>query len=207
MATNVMAAKAPGLLLLAAILTSLPVLWFFAAPILDSSEASAHAPHGLTLYLHVIGGLTVIVAGAGALYIGWTRKAFKRHKWFGYTYLSLGSLMAISALALSLEAPHPPRSLYVATGTLAAVWLAVAAMAYRSARNRRYLVHRDWMIRSYVLTWTFVGCRIATSVDLFPALGAESVTAAIWVNWIVPFVVCEIALQWRAGSKAAAARE
>ncbi len=27
-------------------------------------------------------------------------------------------------------------------------------------------------------------------------------TAAIWVNWIVPLVVCEIALQWRAGSNA-----
>jgi hypothetical protein len=58
------------------------------------------------------------------------------------------------------------------------------------------------MIRSYVLTWTFVGCRIAQNVDFFPALGAESVTAAIWVNWIVPLVVCEIALQWRAGSAA-----
>jgi hypothetical protein len=159
--------------------------------------------HGATLYLHVIGGLCILVAGAGALYIGWTRKAFKGHKWFGYTYLGLGTVMALSALVLSVEAPHEPRSLYVATGTLAAVWLAVAAMALRSALNRRFLVHRDWMIRSYVLTWTFVGCRIATNVDIFPALGAESVTAAIWVNWIVPFVVCEIALQWRASSKAA----
>ncbi|MBA3525540.1 MAG: DUF2306 domain-containing protein [Sphingomonas sp.] len=154
----------------------------------------------------MVGGVSIIVAGGGALYIGWTKKAFKRHKWFGYTYLGLGSIMALSALALSVEAPHEPRSLYVATGTLAAVWLAVAAMALRSARNRRFLVHRDWMIRSYVLTWTFVGCRIATNVNVFPNLGPESVTAAIWVNWIVPFVVCEIALQWKAGSKAVAHR-
>jgi hypothetical protein len=183
-------------------MTSLPVLWFFATPILNATEAPAHVRHGATLYLHVIGGLSILVAGAGALYIGWTRKAFKRHKGFGYTYLSLGALMALSALALSVEAPHEPRSLYVATGTLAVVWLAVAAMALRAARNRRFLVHRDWMIRSYVLTWTFVGCRIATNVDVFPNLGVESVTAAIWMNWIVPFVVCEIALQWKAGGKA-----
>jgi hypothetical protein len=202
MASRPLGRKVPGLLFAGAIITSLPVLWFFAIPILDASEASAHVRHGATLYLHVIGGLTVIVAGGGALYIGWTRKAFKRHKLFGYSYLSLGAVMALSALALSVEAPHPPRSLYVATGTLAAVWLAVAAMALRAARNRRFLVHRDWMIRSYVLTWTFVGCRIAQNVDFFPALGAESVTAAIWVNWIVPLVVCEIALQWRAGSAA-----
>jgi uncharacterized membrane protein len=203
MASRPLVSKVPGLLFAAALITSLPVLWFFATPILDAREAPAHVRHGATLYLHVIGGASTIVAGAGALYIGWTRKAFKRHRWFGYTYLGLGTAMALSALALSVEAPHQPRSLYVATGTLAVVWLAVAAMALRAARNGRFLVHRDWMIRSYVLTWTFVGCRIATNIDIFPALGAESVTAAIWVNWIVPFVVCEIALQWRAGSKAA----
>jgi hypothetical protein len=204
MAPRSLAERAPGLLLWAAVATSIPVLWFFAAPILNASEISAHISHGITLYLHVVGGVVVILAGAGALYIGWTRKAFRRHKWFGYTYLALGSVMALSALALSIEAPNEPRSLYVATGTLAAVWLAFGAMAFRCARNRRFLFHRDWMIRSYVLTWTFVGCRIATNVDIFPALGAESVTAAIWMNWIVPLVICEIALQWRATSKAAA---
>lgn len=201
MASGPLAERVPALLFAVAIITSLPVLWFFATPILDAREAPAHVRHVATLYLHVIGGLSVIFAGGGALYVGWTRKAFKRHRWFGYTYLSLGSLMALSALVLSVEAPHQPRSLYAATGTLAAVWLVVAAMALRAARNRRFLVHRDWMIRSYVLTWTFVGCRIATNVDYFPALGPESVTAAIWMNWIVPFVVCEIALQWKAGSK------
>jgi hypothetical protein len=207
MASHSLVAKVPGLLLAGAILTALPVLWFFAIPILDRSEAPPHVAHGVTLYLHVIGGLSVIVAGGGALYIGWTRRVFKRHRWFGYSYLTLGSIMAVSALVLSFEAPHEPRSLYVATGTLAAVWLAVAAMALRAARNQRFLVHRDWMIRSYVLTWTFVGCRIATNVDLFPTLGAEGVTAAIWVNWIVPFVFCEIALQWKAASRSAHRRQ
>jgi hypothetical protein len=90
--------------------------------------------------------LSIIVAGAGALYIGWTRRAFKRHRWFGYSYLGLGSIMVISALLLSIEAPHEPRSLYVATGTLAVVWLAVAAMALRAARDQRFLVHKDCMI-------------------------------------------------------------
>jgi hypothetical protein len=202
MASRPLLELTPGLLLTGAILTSLPVLWFFAVPILTTSEAPVHLGHGATLYLHVIGGLSVIVAGGGALYIGWTRRAFKRHRWFGYSYLTLGSLMAVSALLLSFEAPHEPRSLYVATGTLAAVWLAVAAMAFRAARNRQFLVHRDWMIRSYVLTWTFVGCRIATNLDLFAWLGPEGITAAIWVNWIVPFVICEIALQWKAASRA-----
>jgi hypothetical protein len=202
MATRARASRVPGLLLAAALATSLPVLWFIALPVLGAREAHAHLGHGLTLYLHVVGGLIVILAGAGALFIGWTKRGFGAHRWFGYSYLGLGAAMALTALLLSIEAAHEPKSLYVATGTLALVWLAVAAMALRAARNRRFLVHRDWMIRSYVLTWTFVGCRIATQADLFPALGEESVTAAIWVNWIVPLVICEIALQWKAAGKA-----
>ncbi len=95
---------------------------------------------------------------------------------------------------------HRPHSLYIATGTLALTWLAVAAMAWRAAHNRRYEAHRRWMIRSYVLTWTFIGCRLATMIDFYPWLGIEGVTAAIWVNWIVPLVVCEIALGWKEGA-------
>jgi Na+-driven multidrug efflux pump len=61
------AAKVPGLLFAAAMLTSLPVV-FFATPILDPSEAPAHVHHDATLYLHVIGGLAVMVAGGGSLH-------------------------------------------------------------------------------------------------------------------------------------------
>jgi hypothetical protein len=32
--------------------------------------------------------------------------------------------------------------------------------------------------------------------------GTEGVTATIWVNWIVPLLICEFALQWRRGGPA-----
>ncbi|HEX9931795.1 MAG TPA: hypothetical protein VGB08_03030 [Allosphingosinicella sp.] len=57
MASRPLAANVPGLLFAGAILTSLPVLWFFATPILDTSEGASHLRHGTTPYLHVIGGL------------------------------------------------------------------------------------------------------------------------------------------------------
>ncbi|MDP8993432.1 MAG: DUF2306 domain-containing protein [Pseudomonadota bacterium] len=140
--------------------------------------------------------------GAAALYIGWTRRAFRRHRWFGYAYLGVGSLGTTAALGLSALSPHEPASLYVATGTLSAAWLLVAAMAWRAARNRRFDSHRDWMVRSYVLSWTFVGCRMANVLNLFPSPEGEAVTAQIWMFWIVPYLLCEMALQWKRGSVA-----
>ena len=95
------------------------------------------------------------------------------------------------------RSPHSPHSLYVATGTVAVVWLAFTAMALRAALNGRFEAHKGWMIRSYVVTWTFVGCRMAGFVPVFPRLGEEGVTAMIWLNWVVPVLICELVLQWR----------
>lgn len=190
--------RLPALLWALAIVSSIVVLSQHAVPVFDRSALPEHRGHGALLLVHVVGGLAMLVFGATGLFIGWTRRGFRFHKMVGYSYLLVGALGAITALVLSIEAPHVPKSLYVATGTLAVVWLGVAAMALRAARNRRFALHRAWMIRSYVLSWTFVGCRLAESFPLFPSLGQEGITASIWVNWIVPLIVCELALQWRA---------
>lgn len=201
MAARPIESRIPPILFAVALLTALPILWRVVLPMFTGANWPQHDAHLATILVHACGGLAMLILGAAALYIGWTRKAFRRHKWFGYGYLILGSTGAIAALVLSVQAPHEPRSLYMATGTLSLVWLAAAAMAWRAARNKRFDSHREWMIRSYVLTWTFVGCRLATMVDLYPWLGAESTTAAIWINWIVPLVICEIALRWKEGAK------
>ncbi len=203
MAARPTASRIPAILFVLALLTTIPVLWRVVLPMVTGANWPEHSNHLPVVLGHSIGGLAMLGLGAAALYIGWTRKAFRRHKWFGYCYLILGGSGAIFALVLSVQAPHLPRSLYMATGTLAAVWLAVAAMAWRAARNKRFDSHREWMIRSYVLTWTFVGCRLATMIDFYPWLGPESTTAAIWINWIVPLVICEIALRWKEGAKLA----
>jgi hypothetical protein len=61
------------------------------------------------------------------------------------------------------------------------------------------------MIRSYVLTWTFVGCRIVGRIPPFDKVGDEAVTALVWLNWIAPLLVCEGVLQWRSGALESAA--
>jgi len=193
--------RAPGVLFALALLTTVPILVRVVLPMLDGAGWGAHRGHLGLVLVHVAGGLAMLFLGAAAMFIGWTRRGFAWHRWIGYSYLSLGSTGAAAALLLAWQAPHEPKSLYMATGTLAAVWLLVAAMAFRAARNRRFEAHRQWMIRSYVLSWTFVGCRIATLVDVYPWLGAESVTTAIWINWVVPLVLCEVALQWRSGAR------
>ena len=57
------------------------------------------------------------------------------------------------------------------------------------------------MIRSYVLVWSFVFCRLASRVPGVEDMGGGE--AFIWLSWVGPLIVCEVALQWRSGSEIA----
>ncbi|MFN0022477.1 MAG: DUF2306 domain-containing protein [Parvularculaceae bacterium] len=188
--------------LLAGATLSAAVIWLMIAlPVLEGAKAAAHDKHYLSVIVHAAGGTAMLFVGATALYIGLSRNAFRFHKIAGYLYLSGGGLGAGSGLVLSILNPHPLPGASVATGLLAATWIAVAAMALRAARNKRFDSHRQWMIRSCVLTWTFVFCRIVMTSPFGKTFDPPMIVATIWATWITPLLLCELALQWRAGSR------
>lgn len=194
-----LARRTPALVFAAALVTALPIWWLVATPILTGApeRLARHAGHTPWIYLHAVTGTVMLFSGAAALWIGWTRRLFAFHRWVGATYLLSGAGAAGVALALTLVNVHHSVAQASATGTLAAVWLGAAAMAFRAVRHRRIDSHKAWVIRSYVLTWSFVFCRGLGKV--LPMSDAAS-DAALWMTWIGPLLVCEVALQWSAGA-------
>ncbi len=195
----------PGILLIAGFFSSVWAWWVIAAPVATLSSIGKHVGHFGLLYVHMLGGTIMLFFGAVNLYIGATRQHFKHHKLVGRTYLVGGSIGAIIAIVIALGPAHKSdgavmlTNLSTSLSVLAIAWLAAAGMAYRAVRNKRYDSHRDWIIRSYVLAWAFVFCRLASRVPSVAELGEGQ--AFIWLSWVGPLVACEIALQWRAGSK------
>jgi hypothetical protein len=193
-----------GVLLLASILSSVWAWLLIAAPVATFSNLEKHVGHFGPLYLHMIGGTIMLFCGAINLYIGTTRKHFKYHKLVGRAYLIGGSLGAILAIVMALGSAHKSDASIMFTNsstslvTLSLTWLAAAGMAYRAVRNRRYDSHRDWIIRSYVLVWSFVFCRLASRVPAVADFGGGE--AFIWLSWVGPLIACEIALQWHNGA-------
>lgn len=53
--------------------------------------------------------------------------------------------------------------------TLATAWFLTTAVAFAAVRNRNVQIHREWMVRSYAVTTTFVTTRVLTAI---PAIGA-----------------------------------
>ena len=141
------------------------------------------------------------------LYIGLTRTGFRWHRLVGRVYLAGGGLGALLAIVATSGVAHKPADGPVLTNatvsllTLATAWLFAAGLGWRAARHHRIDSHRDWMIRSYVLAWSFVFCRIASRVPAVGDLGNGE--AFIWLSWVAPLLVCEWALQWRDGATTA----
>lgn len=192
-------------LLLFATAISTAVIWALHAPrFFNFSEASYRDfwnRRGLML-LHAIGGTMILFAGPFLLWSGFRLWKPKIHRWVGRIYLLFGCVGAGAGGVLSLIAAGNPKGLYVSTFTLALAWFGTAAMALRAIRNRRIDAHRDWVIRNYVLTWSFVGCRLASRVPFIVNLGDEAITATVWLAWVAPLMITEVFLQWNRSSPA-----
>lgn len=82
-------------------------LWTIVIPQLSGPGLRAHDGHLATILTHLIGGSTMLLAGAIALRIGATRRWMRWHKPTGYTYLATGAAAAISGI---VELRHAQRN-------------------------------------------------------------------------------------------------
>ena len=193
-----------GALLAAAVLSSAVAWWMIAWPVVALRNIADHEGHFLLTFAHVAGGTGMLFLGALNLYLAACNDRFPLHRSIGRYYLLIGTFGSVTALAITLSPVHKDvgapllTNASISLSLLALAWLAFALLGWRAARNRRFDSHRDWMIRTYILVWSFVFCRIASRVSNVEDLGDGE--AFIWLSWVGPLLLGEIFLQWRHGS-------
>jgi Predicted membrane protein (DUF2306) len=145
---------------------------------------------------------TIALAVAPVQYwLGYSSRHRAWHRALGRTYITCVLLSSGPAVALALTNTI---SWVYGLGVLglAAAWLLTTGMAWRAARNRRFDQHRDWMIRSMVVTFGFVWFRVAHAVAAVLGVGteAERFIVAAWASWSVPLLIAEVLLQRARGT-------
>jgi hypothetical protein len=155
-------------------------------------------PYRLPLIAHVTGGLIATLAGVWQIWTGLNTQAMGVHPWTGRLYVTGVLLGSSGALVLA-----PTSSLFgfawaVALVCLAMAWLVTTGMALYGIRKRNVLLHKQWMIRSYIVTFGFVTFRLVTDFLPYEAWWgisrADMSTAAIWPVWVMPLLVYEMML-------------
>lgn len=193
-----------GLLLGGALISGMAAWWLIAWPVATLSNTADHKGHFAVTFIHMLGGTGMLSLGAANLYLAARKERYALHRRVGQAYLLFGTIAALFAAWITLTPAHKPDGSPILTNSsvslvmLASAWLIFAALGWRAARNRRFASHGEWMVRSYVLVWSFVFCRIASRVPAIGELGGGQ--AFIWLSWVGPLILCEIVLQWDEGS-------
>jgi hypothetical protein len=154
-----------------------------------------------SLALHVTGGFVALLSGVFQLWTGLNASAMRAHPWTGRVYLTGVGTGAVGAISLAFSSVLFGLTWDVALVSLALAWLAITGTAFLCIRRRNLKAHKQWMIRSYILTFAFVTFRIVTDYLPYEAWWGitreEMSNAMIWPVWVLPLLAYEILLQYR----------
>jgi len=148
----------------------------------------AYWPRRGWLLTHVAGGVIALLSGPVQLWLGLHRVKIQVHRKLGIVYMAGMAIGSVGAIGLALQTDLGP---IVGLGLffLAMAWISTTSLAYVAIRRRLVDQHREWTIRSYVVTFAFVTFRagqvalMGAGLPVLTALGIMS-----WACWSVPLL-------------------
>jgi uncharacterized membrane protein len=204
-ATAAAATRSHSRLFVASTLIALAMLamWFVnrsALPYFGFSEAHYGPyfwPRRWWLVLHIAGGVTALAVGLVQLWLGLTNRVAALHRALGKLYVAVIAVGSVGGFYLALTIPS---NAPYASGLffLCVAWVVTTSMAVLAIRRRNVPQHREWMMRSYAVTFAFVTFRFG--VDALTSQGmqpndAQAIMA--WACWALPLLLLEPLLQLR----------
>jgi hypothetical protein len=198
--------RGPAVLLSLAALIALAFFAIAAVPYVLSPgyNASLYGTRRPELLAHIGFGTLALFAGPINIWLGLSDRQMGLHRNLGFVYI-LGVLGGSAAAFAMLRQPAAGLVFGAGLGGLAIAWLATTGMAFLAIKKQLIEQHKEWMVRSYVVTFAFVVFRIGTVV--LPALHIGDTLSQVqllaWACWSLPLVVNEVILQ---GRKIAAVR-
>ena len=150
---------------------------------------------------HISGGLIALTIGPFQFWKSFRNKYMTTHRWLGRIYLTAILLGTISSTYLVWTSAIRV-NFFWAFGLqgLAFAWTTTASMAYISVMRGRILQHKEWMIRSYVVTFAFVTFRWVNDSQIAHQLMStfeERGPTTIWLSWTIPLLITEVVLSWK----------
>jgi uncharacterized membrane protein len=178
-------------------------IWFFYSFALnylaeDPERFGIYWPRHEWLYAHIIAGAVALFLGPLQLWLGLNHRTPLLHRVFGLVYTLSVGVGAVTALYLAF---HTDFGWVFGMGfaAMAAMWTGSTALAVIAISRGMIEQHREWMLRSYVVTFAFVTFRILDTILDIAKVGTmvERMTAASWMAWTIPLLITETVLQGR----------
>ena len=157
----------------------------------------SYYPRRAWLLTHIAGALVALLAGPVQLWLGLHNVKMELHRKLGLIYIAGMAVGSVGAFGLALKTDGGP---VFGSGLffLGVAWITTTSLAYVAIRKGLVDQHKEWTIRSYVVTFAFVTFR-ATQLALV-ARGLpvqQAVEIASWSCWALPLLATEAVIQTR----------
>jgi hypothetical protein len=157
----------------------------------------AYWPRRGWLLVHILGGLIALLSGPVQLWLGLHDVKMHVHRRLGLIYMAGMAIGSVGAVGLALQTDG---GLIFGSGLffLAVAWVTTTSLAYVAIRKGLIDQHREWTIRSYVVTFAFVTFRagqvamVGQGIPLQTAIGVMA-----WACWSLPLLATEAVIQGR----------
>ena len=149
------------------------------------------ADRGL-LVPHTLCGTFALLAGPLQFSSRFRQRHLKLHRILGRIYFASVIVGSFTGIALAAGRPGLP-----GTSMQAAAWIICTAAAVIAARNRQVVAHRQWMARSYAVTFTFVSSRVFNLVPAYWShLGDVLSAVGVIAFTLASILILDLGLNW-----------
>jgi uncharacterized membrane protein len=156
---------------------------------------------------HVLAGMIALISGPIQFSSRMRRAYPKFHRILGRIYVCAVFVAAPLAMIMSnhrgdVHAIHFVIANFVQGGT----WMIVTAAAFVTARNRHIQQHREWMVRSYAVTFTFVGTRVLQPIPAWNRHSEAGFAIEVILITFMAILIPDLAFHWKELTSPRAAR-
>lgn len=148
-----------------------------------------------SFYIHVFSSPFVIFSGLFQFNRYVIHRLPELHRILGFVYIIILIFIAAPSgflMGLYANGSYPTQ---ISFTVLSILWIVTTAIAYKKVKEKNYIVHAKWMIRSYALTLSAISLRFFTfligyfKIPLYPA---EAYIFVSYTSWIINLLIAEL---------------
>ena len=142
---------------------------------------------------HTLAGIFALLIGPINFSSRIRQRHLTLHRVLGRIYVVSVFVGSFTGIALAWGRPGLP-----GTSMQGAAWMVCTTAAFLTARNRQIVQHRQWMARSYAVTFTFVSSRVLNLVPAYWShLGDVLSAVGVIAFTLASLLIVDIGLNWR----------
>jgi uncharacterized membrane protein len=166
----------------------------FLAPDYGAVQLDVLASRPASELLHRVGGTILLVAGLLQFSAKLRRERPKLHRASGYVYVVLAVSAGASGIYLGVREPFAGIAETIPAVLFGGALIVTTVVALRLARQRRFEIHREWMVRSFALTLGPIMQRVyyLPAWSLFGIDEFDAMWIGFWLGWLSAWIPAEL---------------